>query len=169
MDAVAEAVLERSRAGKHFSIVAVAEGAMTVGQADTVRDLLKQKQKAPSKAAKTEASEQLDSFHRQHVNNTLSLTEDLEKRTGLESRLTILGHLQRGGAPSAADRILATKLGTACAELLHDKAYGMMVAARGNGTEAMPLKEVAGKKKLVPPDDPLVESARLVGTSFGDS
>ena len=88
--------------------------------------------------------------------------------TGLESRITILGHLQRGGTPSAADRILATRLGTACADLIDAEIYGVMVAARGEKAVAIPLEEVAGKKNLVPPDHAWVESARRVGTSFGD-
>jgi 6-phosphofructokinase 1 len=165
---VAQAVLSRARAGKEFSIVAVAEGAMSVDEAKTVQSLVAAKQAANSKAKKNRASQQLDEFHRRHVDHTVELTETLEQATGLESRLTILGHLQRGGTPSAADRVLATRLGTACAELIHAGRAGVMVAARGESTEAVPLADVAGKKKLVPLDHPLVRSARLVGTSFGD-
>jgi len=165
---VAQAILNRSRAGKQFSIVAVAEGAMSFDQAKTVSGLAAAKQKADSRAEKDKATERLNEFHRRHVNHTVELTEILEKITGLESRLTILGHLQRGGTPSAADRVLATRLGTACAELLRDGLYGVMVAVRGNSTKPVPLEEVAGKKNFVPPDHPLIQSARLVGTSFGD-
>ena len=88
--------------------------------------------------------------------------------TGQESRLTILGHLQRGGTPSPADRLLGTRLGASCAELLHRNAYGVMLAARGDGVAPVPLEEVAGKKKFVPPDHPWVQAAKLVGVSFGD-
>jgi 6-phosphofructokinase 1 len=164
----AQAILARSRAGRQFSIVAVAEGAMSVDQARTVRDLATAKQKAETKSEKEKAIERLNEFHRKHVNHTVELTEILEKITGLESRVTILGHLQRGGTPSAADRVLATRLGTACAELLHEGQYGVMVAVRGESTEPVPLEKVAGKKNFVPPDHPLIQSARLVGTSFGD-
>jgi 6-phosphofructokinase len=76
--------------------------------------------------------------------------------------------LQRGGTPSAADRLLATRLGTACADLIQSGVSGVMVAARGDGTEAMPLEDVAGSKKLVPLDHPWIESARRVGTNLGD-
>ena len=96
------------------------------------------------------------------------IQQQLEELTGLESRVTILGHLQRGGTPSAADRLLATRLGTACASLIHDGVSGVMVAARGETAIPVPLSEVAGKKKLVPDNHPWVESARLVGVSFGD-
>ena len=92
----------------------------------------------------------------------------LEERTGLESRPTILGYLQRGGTPSAADRLLATRLGTACADFINDGVAGVMVAARGEGVEPMPLEEVAGRKKLVPIDHPWVLSARRMGTNLGD-
>ena len=100
--------------------------------------------------------------------HTLMLAHQLEELTGLESRPTILGYLQRGGTPSAADRLLATRLGTACAELINAEVSGVMVAARGEGAEAMPLEEVAGRKKLVPLDHPWVVSARRVGTNLGD-
>ena len=95
-------------------------------------------------------------------------SHQLEERTGLESRPTILGHLQRGGTPSAADRLLATRLGSACADLINAEVSGVMVAARGEGAEAMLLEDVAGHNKLVPLDHPWVVSARRVGTNLGD-
>jgi 6-phosphofructokinase len=98
----------------------------------------------------------------------LRLTQQLERLTGQESRLTILGHLQRGGTPSAADRLLATRLGTSCAEYLSQEMAGVMIAARGDGVEPVPLEVVSGKKKLVPPKHPWVQSARYVGTCLGD-
>ena len=98
----------------------------------------------------------------------MRLARDLEKLTGLESRVTILGHLQRGGAPSASDRILATRLGTACTDLINDGRFGIMVAARGDGFEPVPLEEVAGKVKYIPLDHPLIRSVRMVGTCLGD-
>jgi 6-phosphofructokinase 1 len=167
-DAVADAIKARARKGKRFSIVAVAEGAMTAKQARTVESLVQQKEDAANKTEKKKASAKLDEFHQKHVSHTMHLTRELEDRTGLESRLTILGHVQRGGTPSAADRILATRLGTSCAELLHRRIYGVMVAARGRDVEPVNLEDVAGKKKLVSPDHPWVQSARLVGTSLGD-
>ncbi len=151
-EVLAEAVLQRSRGGKRFSIVAVAEGALSKKDTEKTKD----KKESGSKKKSPLTS------------NTMHLARELEKLTGLESRVTILGHLQRGGAPSAADRILATRLGTACTELVRKGKYGIMVAARGDDTEPVPLEEVAGKVKYIPVDHPLVESARRVGTSFGD-
>jgi 6-phosphofructokinase 1 len=168
VETVAEAIKARVRQGKRFSIVAVAEGAMTVDESKTVAQLVASKNGAATKEEKRKASADLDAFHDSHVDHTLRLTDQLEELTGLESRLTILGHLQRGGTPSAADRILATRLGTTCSELLRERQYGVMVAAHGPLMVPVPLADVADKKKLVPPDDPLVQSARLLGTCLGD-
>ena len=165
---VANAILKRYREGKNFSIVAVAEGAMSVEQARKVKQLVAAKDKARSRDDKKNASEKLIKFHAGHVSHTVTLTRSLEKITGLESRLTILGHVQRGGTPSAADRILATRLGTACAEAIHDREFGVMIAARGQGTERIKLEKVCGKKNLVPPDHEWVETARLLGVCLGD-
>lgn len=168
LERVAEAIRDRSRAGKRFSIVAVAEGAMSAEDAKAVDGMLDEKKAAKSKADKRKVSERLDLFHRQHLEHTLRLTQQLEKLTRQESRLTILGHLQRGGTPSAADRLLATRLGTSCVEYLSKEVVGVMIAARGDGVEPVPLEEVAGKKKLVPPKHPWIQTARHVGTCLGD-
>jgi 6-phosphofructokinase 1 len=100
--------------------------------------------------------------------NTLSLARQLEILTGLESRVTILGYLQRGGTPSANDRILSTRLGTACTKLINEGTCGVMLAARGDEAVPVPLEEIVGKIKTVPRDHSWIESARRVGTSFGD-
>lgn len=169
IDTVAEAIRRRSRAGKNFSIVAVAEGALSEEQEKTIRRLIADKEAAQTKDDMRKASMRLAEFHEKHVNHSVDLTKRLSELTGLETRLTILGHLQRGGAPSATDRILATRLGTAAARMLDEgRVHGVMVAARGDGVEAVPLEQVAGKKKLVSLDHPWVRSARQVGTTFGD-
>ena len=165
---VAEAICDRARAGKRFSIVVVAEGAMSAHDARLVDEMLAQKQTAKSKSDRKKASERLFKFHRGHLQHTVRLTERLEKMAGQESRMTILGHLQRGGTPSSADRVLATRLGTACAEMLDRDGGGVMLAARGDSVEPIPLEEVAGKKKFVPIEHPWVQAARLVGVSFGN-
>ncbi|MCA9237051.1 MAG: 6-phosphofructokinase [Planctomycetales bacterium] len=169
VEAVAEAIKARARKGKRFSIVAVAEGVMTATEAETVASLVAAKDKAATKEEKKKASDELQAFHQKHVDHTVRLTQQLEELTGLESRLTILGHLQRGGTPSAADRVLASRLGARCAELLAEKQYGIMVAARGDDAVPVPLASVAGKKKLVTPDHPWVKTARRLGTCLGDA
>jgi ATP-dependent phosphofructokinase / diphosphate-dependent phosphofructokinase len=169
LEAVAEAIRHRSRSGKRFSIVAVAEGAMSretalaLGVARQAKDKAKKKSKE-RKAAKA----RLRQIETECVGNTFQLSRQLEKLTGLESRVTILGYLQRGGAPSAQDRLLATRLGTACAALIDEGMDGVMVAARGEGTEAVPLEKVVGRRKTVPLDHPWIYSARRVGTCLGD-
>jgi 6-phosphofructokinase 1 len=156
VNSVAEAIKLRKKKGKPFSIVAVAEGALSIEEQQAL-------QEAAAKGKKVKAVAEIV-----YADRTLKLAEQLQALTGLEARVTILGHLQRGGTPSAADRILATRLGTAAAELVHKGQYGYMVAARGEGTEPVLLEDVAGQVKTVPVDHPLVASARLVGTNFGD-
>jgi ATP-dependent phosphofructokinase / diphosphate-dependent phosphofructokinase len=168
IDKTANAILKRRRAGKTFSIVVVAEGAMSKGQAKQVRKLAAAKDNVATKAEKNKAKKELEKFHLEHLSHTLQLTKNLEELTGMESRLTILGHLQRGGTPSAGDRILATRLGTACAEFMNRGMYGIMVAARGESAAAVPLEKVAEKKKLVQPDHPWMNSAREIGIFLGD-
>ncbi len=103
-----------------------------------------------------------------HVGNTLRVASELEELTGLESRVTILGYVQRGGTPSAADRLLATRLGSAGADLIAEGVFGVMVASRGDGTDPVALEQVAGKRRTVPPDHSWVQSARHVGVCLGD-
>jgi 6-phosphofructokinase 1 len=98
----------------------------------------------------------------------MKLAEELQKITGLETRVTILGHLQRGGNPSAADRLLATRLGTETIDYIKKEQYGIMVAVDGEQTRAVPLEDVAGKINYIPPDHPWIISARNLRTSFGD-
>jgi 6-phosphofructokinase 1 len=168
VEKVAEAIRQRSRAGKHFSVVAVAEGAMSIRDAAQFRAADENKQEARTKLERKKAKSALQEFQARHAGNTLRLAKQLEGLTGLESRVTILGYVQRGGSPSAVDRLLATRLGTACADLINNGVYGVMVAARGEKTEPVPLEKVAGKRKTVPLDHPWLASARLVGTSLGD-
>jgi 6-phosphofructokinase 1 len=166
-DVVAEAITERARAGKRFSIVAVAEGALSRADARRVDKLVKLKN-SDKKSQRKEAAKELIEFYAHHADHTLHLTHELEELTGQECRLTILGHLQRGGTPTAADRLLCTRLGTACVESIVRGQYGVMMAVSGMDIVAVPIKDIAGKNKLVPSDHEWVRSARSVGTCFGD-
>ncbi|HZV54431.1 MAG TPA: ATP-dependent 6-phosphofructokinase [Rhodocyclaceae bacterium] len=158
VESVAEAIRERSRKGKNFSIVAVAEGAVSVEEVAAADKSKGKKKPVAEPVAETE-----------YAVRTVRLAKRLEHLTGLEARITILGHLQRGGIPSAADRLLATRLGTAATALIAKGRYGLMVAAHGDGTRPVKLEEVAGKVKTVPVDHPWIASARHVGTCMGDS
>jgi len=165
---VAKSILERARKGSPFSIVAVAEGAINKDVAKEINRFEDKIIKAKDKKEKSDLKNELDTLEKLHEGNSIRLASILEEMTGIETRVTILGHLQRGGTPSAADRMLATRLGTACTEYLHKEKFGIMVAAKGETTEAVPLEKVAGVKKLVPLDHDWVKSARAVGTSLGD-
>ncbi|MCU0242594.1 MAG: 6-phosphofructokinase [Vicinamibacteria bacterium] len=168
---VAEAIQRRSREGKRFSIVALAEGALSVGEAaDRDAEGGERGQRKKDKKAKTPDASATDTIdpELQRASRTLRLAKELEEGTGLESRVTMLGHLQRGGAPSAADRLLATRLGTACADVIRAGKFGVLIAARGDRAEPVPLEDVVGRLRAVPLDHPWIESARSVGTCLGD-
>ncbi len=165
---VAESVLARSRRGKNFSIVAIAEGAVTEEFAENRDKIEKALDSEKDKAKRNELKSKLKELESQHTDNTLQVSKKLEELTGLESRLTILGHLQRGGAPTASDRLLASQLGTACVDSINKDEYGVMIAARGDHTEPVPLEQIVNKIKYVPTDHPWVISARNLGTSMGD-
>jgi 6-phosphofructokinase 1 len=168
VDKIANAIRARSRRGTNFSIVAVAEGAMSVDDARLFKTAESKRERARTLHDKKEAKMELAALEARHTGNTLRLARQLEELTHLESRVTILGYVQRGGTPCAADRLLATRLGGACADLVHEGVFGVMVASRGDGTEPVPLEKVAGKRKVVTPDHPWVQTARHVGTCLGD-
>ncbi len=151
IESIVEALLRRNRQGKRFSIVAVSEGAISAEEAKT----------APEASTSDDSAEHPGS-------RSVRLAESLQELTGLETRVTVLGHLQRGGTPTPADRLLATRLGTRCVELIDEGIYGVMVAVKGDECEPVKLDKVVKKLKRVPPDHPWVQSARRVGTCLGD-
>ncbi len=168
IDLIAASILNRSRSGKSFSIVAIAEGALSDKGYQKIHEIKSLLEAEPKKKEKAALKLRLRELDKQYTGNTIFLAQELEKATSLESRVTILGHLQRGGTPSAADRLLATRLGTACADYIHKEQYGNMVAVKGGEMVLVPLKDVVGKIKLVPADHAWVKSAREVGTCMGD-
>lgn len=167
MDKLAEGILERVSRGKRFSIIAVAEGAINREGANKIT-ALERKLEGLEGEERSAIKSKIKELDTQYRGSTIQLAEELQKITGLETRVTILGHLQRGGTPSAADRLLATQLGTSAIEYIKNEQFGIMVAAHGDQTEAVPLADVAGKINYVPKDHPWIISARNVGTSFGD-
>ena len=151
IEVVAEAIRRRTEAGKHFTILAVAEGAIS---------------KKDAKLSKKEYKEKLR--NRKYPSIAYAVAEELKERTGQEIRITVPGHTQRGGSPCPYDRVLATRLGAAAAELIMTEQYGYMVGIRNGETTKVPLKEVAGKLKTVQPDSGIVQEAKITGISFGD-
>lgn len=168
VESVAETIRARTARGSSFSVVAVAEGARDVDDtADyEAAQLLVKTAKTPE--AQRAARQHLANVEDQQREHSFRLARELEAATGLESRVTILGYVQRGGTPCAADRLLATRLGAAAADLVSRGEFGVMVGARGEETRAVPLSEVAGRVKLVPKDHAWITAARQVGTGLGD-
>lgn len=166
--AIAKTIKARTARGSSFSVVAVAEGAR---DADDTADY--QAARLLVRTAKTPQADGAARAHLAHVEDaqrehTFRLARELEAATGLESRVTILGYVQRGGTPCAADRLLATRIGAAAADLVAEGRFGCMVAARGEGTEAVPLGEVAGQVKTVPTDHEWLMAARKIGVGLGE-
>jgi 6-phosphofructokinase 1 len=167
-DNIAQAIMERSRTGKHFSIVAVSEGAMSVHDRKRENELVEEVAHAENKKEKTKAKEALEAFYAAQSGKTMRLAQDLETLTGLEARVTILGYVQRGGTPSARDRLLGSQLGGAAAALISEGANGVMVAVKGHEMKPVSLKSVVNKLRLVPTEHIWVDTARRVGTCLGD-
>lgn len=167
LDIVGDSLLARMRRGKMFSIVAVAEGALSIEEA---RVLAEQLAASGGKKKKEEKKKKDKEKEIQHTKEPVSsiLAEHLEDVTGLETRVTSLGYLQRGGVPTPADRILCTSFGARAAELVLEGRFGVMVGKQGEEYVPVPLSEVVSKKRLVPLDHPWVKAAREVGTCMGD-
>ena len=150
LDRVAQCIRDRDKWGARFSIVVVAEGAVPKGGSASIL-------------------EKAYSGHVERLGGAGAVcARELEARTHKESRHVVLGHLQRGGAPTAFDRTLATRFGGKAVELLMNGQYGKMVANHPPDLVPIPLGDVVGKIKTVPIDSDLVKTARALGVSFGD-
>jgi len=147
---VADHILARERWGARFSIVVVSEGAAPVGGSRSV-----------VKEAELGTVERLGGVGQ-------LVAAELERLTKKEARYVVLGHLQRGGSPTAFDRVLATRFGTKAVELLMAGHFGQMVALQSPHIVPVPLEKIVGRTKNVPPDSDLLSTARSVGISLGD-
>lgn len=166
IETVAASIAARKAGGSTFSIVAVAEGAISRQDAAR-REALRAEIGEESGDRKLELKRRLKDLGRTRVGGTANLASRLTDLTGLESRVTILGHVQRGGTPSPVDRLLATHLGAAATDFVAEGIHGVLVAARNGEAEPIPLKKVAGRVKYVPLDHPWVSSTRDLGISLG--
>ncbi len=167
LDRIAGAILDRNRSGKRFSIVAVAEGGISRETVDFFERSKDVNHKLRSGGDAVRVDQQLKQIEDRLTGNTIFLANQLEKLTGLDTRITILGHLLRGGAPTATDRLLGTNLGTACMRLFRSGQHGIMVSVQNEAITPVPLEQVIGQYKYVPMDHPWIESAREVGTNLG--
>lgn len=140
---VCEVVTRRSRRGRRFSLIVIAEGAYPKGGSPVM--------------------------HARRLGGIGPLlAQQLEEKLGLESRATVLGHLQRGGTPTPFDRVLATQFGHAAVMLAAKGRYGRMVRLKDGAISAIGLAQVAGRPRAVPLNSPLIAAARAVGTSLGE-
>ncbi|MGA4669256.1 6-phosphofructokinase [Propionibacteriaceae bacterium Y1923] len=168
VDSVAESIKARQSRGANFSVVAVAEGARDMAATAELRAAEQLVKDAGTPDAKAAAKKNLARVEEEHREHTFRLAHQLEALTGLETRVTILGYVQRGGIPCAEDRLLGTRIGAAAADHIQAGEYGIMVGSLGENTVAVPLGEVAGNLALVPQDHSWVRAARNVGTNLGD-
>lgn len=148
---ILKAIKAREEAGKGFTILAVAEGAIS---------------KEDSKLSKKELAKKL--AKESHPTVSYKLANMITKETGIECRVTVPGHMQRGGSPCPYDRVLCSRLGSAAAGAIMEKKYGNMVAMVNGSTKLVPLEKVAGKLKTVDPKGQMIEEAKRMGISFGD-
>ena len=171
--AVAEFLNIRRQSGKRFSIIAVAEGAKAVGSKAKgacceAEDTKAAKKKSSKKSLPTDSATtvQMPVMICEPMVNRI--VRELQALTGIEARMTQLGHVQRGGTPTPADRLLCTRLGTMAGELIAARQYNVMIGVRGDTCVPVPLEKVAGIVRTVPFDHPWIQAARLVGTCMGD-
>ena len=151
IDKVIKKIDERDKNGSSFTIIAVAEGAIS---------------KKDAKLSKKEYKEKLKNYPYPSV--SYEIADQIQKKTGREVRVTVPGHMQRGGSPCPYDRVFASRLGSEAGKLILDEQYGFMVGYKNREIVRVPLDEVAGKLKYLDPNATIVQEAKLLGISFGD-
>ncbi len=147
---VIKAIDARTQAGKGFTVMAVAEGAIS---------------KQDAKLSKKEYDKKIE---KRKSTVAFEIAEEIKAANGPEVRITVPGHIQRGGSPCPYDRVLSSRIGATCAEMIMNEEYGYMVGIVNNKMKKVPLGDVAGKLKIVSPKDQIIREAKLMGISFGD-
>ncbi len=151
IDKVAKKIKQRHETGSRFTILAVAEGAIS---------------KEDAALSKKEYKKKL--ANRKYPSVSYELAAQLQEKCGYDVRVTVPGHTQRGGSPCPYDRVFASRLGSEAAELILKGEYGFMVGYKNREIVKVPLEDVAGKLKMVDPNASIVKEAKLLGISFGD-
>ena len=149
-DSICAAIAEREKLGKHFTLVVAAEGAREAGGGFV-----------------TSAAQQQNREARLGGVGAV-VGAEIEKRTGKETRVVVLGHLQRGGSPTNMDRVLCTLFGAKAVDLIAEKKFGHMVSHTGKAVESVPLTEAIDHLRTVPADGGFVQAARALGVCLGD-
>jgi 6-phosphofructokinase 1 len=161
-ESVVRALERRIERGRRFSLISIAEGARPArGKRDGGEKDRRSKKKSPTRSASGKSAGESGS-------QAALLAPQLEKVLGIETRVTTLGHVQRGGIPTPTDRLLATSLGITAVQLIADGKYGVMVGVKGVEMVPVPLEKVAGRRKTIPLDHPLIRTARAIGLCLGD-
>lgn len=153
IDKVVEKLNERSKAGKGFTILAVAEGAISKEDAALGKKELKKKMAADAQ---------------KYPCVSYKIAAEILEKTGKEIRVTVPGHTQRGGSPCPYDRVLSTRYGAEAARAIMDEEYGCMIGLVDGRMKRVPLGECAGKLKTVDPKSSIITEAKMTGISFGD-
>lgn len=151
IDSICNAIEGRNKQKKGFTILAVAEGAIPQERASM---------------SKKELKKFMETY--QYPTVSYEIAEELTKRLGTEVRVTVPGHMQRGGSPCPYDRVLSTRLGAAAAQAIVDDDYGYMIGIVDGETKRVPLEKSAGKLKFVDPNSSIIAEAKMIGISFGD-
>ena len=151
IEAISQAIAKRTASGKRFTIIAAAEGAISKEEAAMSKKELKLLRKQEN-----------------YASTAYRIGAAIEEKTGQEVRVTVPGHVQRGGEPVAYDRVLATRLGVRAAELILNHEYGYMVGVKDNKIVKISLCDVAGKTKMVDPGNELITQARQLGICLGE-
>ncbi len=151
IDKIVEAINKRKERGSKFTIIAVAEGAIS---------------KKDAKLSKKEYKKKMENYV--HPSVSYEVAAELEKKTGQEVRVTVPGHMQRGGTPCPYDRVFASRLGAEAGKLILKGEYGFMVGYKDREIVKVPLEDVAGKLKKLDPDASIIKEAKMLGISFGD-
>ena len=151
IDKIAEKVEQRLKNGNRFTIIAVAEGAIS---------------KEDAKLSKKEYQKKL--ANRKQPSVSYEVADLIQQKTGQEVRVTVPGHMQRGGSPCPYDRVFASRLGAEAGKLILEDEYGFMVGYRNREIVKVPLEDVAGKLKMLDPDAAIIKEAKMLGISFGD-
>ena len=150
---VTEAIQKRAKAGKRFTILAVAEGAIS---------------KEDAQLPKKKYKEKLEARAKKYPSVSYEIADQIYKELGNEVRVTVPGHTLRGGVACPYDRVLSTRIGAGAAQAIIDGEYGVMIGVVNGKIKRVPLEECAGKLKMVSPKDQLVLAAKQIGISFGD-
>ena len=151
IDKIVDKIEERDRNGSRFTIIAVAEGAIS---------------KKDAKLSKKEYKEKMKNYSYPSI--SYEVADQIQKKTGREVRVTVPGHMQRGGSPCPYDRVFASRLGSEAGALILKGEYGFMVGYKNREIVKVPLEDVAGKLKMIDPDTSIIKEAKLMGICFGD-